>query len=634
VDAVLTDTEARLRHARTLVEIGDLDDAEAEIQSLLEDVPEDLTALDLLAKIKHMRGELSDAIACWSRVRSHTLQGEAGLLRLASLMQGARQHASGASDFVVVGPFQLWRKPAAHLELESVFRLFLDRRVHEAEAACEQIAAKYRGRDQDVAKLAVLALAWIAELSGELDRARQVLEELGRERGFETDVDRALALARVYEKIGTPELLDGAIHIFEHLARQGEKISTFGHLTGLYRRVGRDDDARRAAERFLRVFRRRMHRVSFEEAVHAASVRYLPLSRLARLPDSGERRGFEGRAGALALALRGEVDEARTRLEAGSEVLDLKYRGDVAALDGSDDAVALYLQAAERDPEDLRILGWLLDRDEPAVVAYFRRPQVASRAAGILEAAVRAHPRRAMLWRHLARLRTLLGETEEAERCAERAAAFEDAWHRKAFPVGRALAAAVYHFSGKPHGLVHEVWAARRPVEPGRGGFLEDVLGNLTPEMIQGVRNTFLSVREFARARWPHRTGDILDHVYSYKVTKDDEPSGGLSAGLPSALALLSVFLDRPLPQTLASSGILVADAHDVLVLRPVGDAEYKVRGAYNRNLQTLVLPEGNRGGLDESPLVPPEVSREVVRYASRLDDALALAFGEDVWLD
>ena len=82
------------------------------------------------------------------------------------------------------------------------------------------------------------------------------------------------------------------------------------------------------------------------------------------------------------------------------------------------------------------------------------------------------------------------------------------------------------------------------------------------------------------------------------------------------------------------ASGILVADSHDVLVLRPVGDAEYKVRGAYNRNLKTLVLPEGNRGGLDESPLVPPEISRELVRYAASLDDAVALAFGEDVWLD
>src|SRR5262245_41656362 len=288
VDAVLPDTEARLRHARTLVEIGDIDDAEAEIQSLLEESPEDLTGLDLLAKIKHMRGELTEAIACWSRVRSHTLQNHAAPLQRAHLMQVARQHAAGISDFVVVGPFQLWRKPAAHLELEHVFRLFLDHRVREAEAACEQIAAKYRGRDPDVAKLAVLGQAWIAELSGELERARSLLEDLGRERGYETDVDRALALARVYEKIGTPELLDGAIHIFEHLARQGEKISVFGHLTALYPRVGRDEDGRRAGARFLQVFRRRMHRVSFEEAVQAASVRYLPLSRLARLPDSGQ----------------------------------------------------------------------------------------------------------------------------------------------------------------------------------------------------------------------------------------------------------------------------------------------------------------------------------------------------------
>src|SRR4029453_8722540 len=109
-------------------------------------------------KIKHMRGELTEAIACWSRVRSHTLRSQAGSLRLASLMQVARHPGWESSASMVLGPFQLWRKPAAHLELEHVFRLFLDRRVREAEAACEQIAAKYRGRDPDVAKLAVLAL--------------------------------------------------------------------------------------------------------------------------------------------------------------------------------------------------------------------------------------------------------------------------------------------------------------------------------------------------------------------------------------------------------------------------------------------------------------------------------------------
>ena len=195
------------------------------------------------------------------------------------------------------------------------------------------------------------------------------------------------------------------------------------------------------------------------------------------------------------------------------------------------------------------------------------------------------------------------------------------------------LTAAVYHFVGKPKGIIHEVWAGRNPAEKGRGGFLGEILGNLTTEMSQAVRNTFYSVREYARAKWPHRTGDLFDYTYTYKVTKDDEPSGGLSVGLPSALAFLSVFLDRPVPQDIASSGVLVADAHDVLVVRPVGEPEYKVRGAYNRNLRLILLPAGNRRELEETPLLPSPVRKEIVRYVSRLDEAVVEAFGADVWL-
>src|SRR5262249_40194469 len=136
-----------------------------------------------------------------------------------------------------------------------------------------------------------------------------------------------------------------------------------------------------------------------------------------------------------------------------------------------------------------------------------------------------------------------------------------------------------------------------------------------------------------ARAKWPEATRDILDYGYTYKVTKEDEPSGGLSAGLPTALAFLSVFLDRPVPQDMASSGVLVADAHDVLVLRPVGESDYKVRGAANRGLARLLLPEGNRRDLGQSPLVPRPVCDELVRYAPDLDAAVVLTFGEDVFV-
>jgi len=49
--------EESLRYATVLVEIGDLYDAELTVAEVLERSAESLTALDLLAKIKHIRGE-------------------------------------------------------------------------------------------------------------------------------------------------------------------------------------------------------------------------------------------------------------------------------------------------------------------------------------------------------------------------------------------------------------------------------------------------------------------------------------------------------------------------------------------------------------------------------------------------
>src|SRR5262245_24292298 len=209
------EVEESIRDATVLTEIGELYDAELAVAEALERQPENLTALDLLAKIKHMRGELSAAIGCWAQVHTKTHPGEAALMRLSSLLQLAGQEKSN-SHFVAVGPFQLWRKPAAHMELEEVFRLFLARQPEEARERWAELAQKYAGKDADVYKLAVLANAWIAEMSGDLDVARRILEDLGGERGFETDDDRILALARVYERIGTRELLESAVHIYRH----------------------------------------------------------------------------------------------------------------------------------------------------------------------------------------------------------------------------------------------------------------------------------------------------------------------------------------------------------------------------------------------------------------------------------
>lgn len=633
--------DERLRLARVLVEIGELYDAEAQLAAALEERPWDLGALDLLAKIKHMRGELTEALALWAQVHERSPRSQTGLIRLSSLLQLARDSDRGSGEFLALGHFQLWRKPAAHMELEEVFRMFLARRPDQARERCDELAGKYEGRDADLYKLAVLAKAWIAELSGELELARSILEGLGRERGFETDSDRILALARLYEQLGAPELIEKAVHIYQFFERSFEKVSVLGHLAGLHRKLGSAEEAARYEEKFVEIFHRRMHRPTLADAAAAAARDYIPLPKL----GAGRYREVRGatpqapRERAIELALTGDRRGARELLRGGADILDLKYQADLAALDGeSEAAVETYVRCLEADPDDNRIVEWLLNEyarcRTTRIAQHFLQPETARRTFERLDQAIRAVPTRPSLWRQMEALRRIHGELERAERCARRAEALEEAGLRRRTPVGRVLAAAVYHFVGKARGLIHEVWALRKPAERRRGGFLEEILGNLTPEMIQAVRNTFLSTREYARAKWPHQTRDILDYSYTYKVTKEDEPSGGLSAGLPTALAFLSVFLDRPVPQDVASTGVLIADAHDVLVVRPVGEPEHKVRGACNRGLSRVILPEGNRRDLRGSPLVPAAICEEIVRYAPDLDDAVVLTFGEDVWID
>jgi len=634
--------EETLGLANLLVDIGELDDAESEATRLLQQRPDDSEALSLLAKIKHIRGELSEAFALWAQERAGASEGGAQM-RLESLLQLVKDPERGTGEFLAVGQSHLWRKPAELLKLEEVFRLFAARRPDEARDACELLADKYRGKDPDLFKLAWLAKAWIAELSGDLAGSCAVLEQLGRERGFEGDVDRALALARVYEQLGDREHLEKAVNVCEYLARTldpWESVTTLGRLAALHRALGQGEEAEGYEQRFLEAFQHRMHRLPLAEATAIAAHRYVPLDRLAavRCTNAEPPADPTPRQQALAMALLSDRTGAAELLRGAGELLDRKYLADLAFLEGdSESAARLYLATLAEDPGDRWVIRRLLDEagraDAEPIVAYFLQPENGALAQAILEASLREAPLRSEYWRELAMLHEIRGRREEARRCGERARALAEAAERRAHTVGRALSAAVYHFAGRAKGLVHEVWAERRPVAPGRGGYLEEILGGVTPELERSVRNIFLSVREYARAKLPYQTAGLLDFTYSYKITKEDEPSHGASAGLPSALAFLSVFLDRPLPQDLASSGELIADAHDVLVVRPVGEAEFKLHGAYNRNLRALILPEGNRAALEASFRIPRAVREETARYVSDLDAAVSLVFGSDIWL-
>jgi hypothetical protein len=300
-----------------------------------------------------------------------------------------------------------------------------------------------------------------------------------------------------------------------------------------------------------------------------------------------------------------------------------------------EEASALFLRALREGPPDPPVIAWLLDRwkkHKPrGIAAAFRDESILAPVLEALETAVREAPGDPKLWRHLETLFALQdGDHPQAKQFAERASALERSAQERSQGIGRVFSAATYRFAGRISGLIHEVWATREMAPAGQGGALrrDDILGNLTAEMRDNVRSTFLAAREYAQAKFPHLTRDILNFNYGYKVTKEDEPSGGTSAGLPTALAFLSVFIQRPVIQDLASTGMLVTDAHDVLTVRAVGDIEYKVDGAYHRNLKMIVVPTGNRAILAQSGIVPRTIREELVRYVADLDEVVEMVFG------
>lgn len=643
MDLAYTSNEQRLNHARVLVELRDLHAATLLIADILDDDSEMLGALNLLARIKHMRGELSQAVTCWAQLLAHAETSEHALTQLRAIMNVAQDPERGGGEFLALAPFQLARKPAAQLALEDAFQLFLARQPEGAQLRCREIAYKYRTKDPQTYKLAVLAEAWLAELSGDFSEARAVLEHLGTERGFETDTDRVLALERIYERIGTPEALEAAVNICLYLERTFHKISVLSRLAALYRRLDQPSRAAEYEARYLSAFRKRMHRLSLADIARVAARHYLPLPRLqdirfydAALTDTASRREL-----AIASCLLGDLPGAVELLAQGEDPLDRVYLADLASLQGDEPkAVKLYLSVLEANPHEPRLLCALLDhpsrRANELVRTYFCDGATFRAVRTVLEEGIRVTPQSATLWRQLGALELLNGHADRARRAERRAEALAAAEARDHSPVGRVLAAAVYRFVVKAKGLIHEVWATRQFASPGRGGWLaaDNILGNLTGDMKENVRNTFLAVREYSRAKLPHLTTDILDYGYGFKVTKEDEPSSGLSAGLPTALAFLSVFLQRPVPQDVAATGMLVTDAHDVLTIRGVGDVEYKVKAAYHRGLRMLILPAENKTELMTSGIVPKQVTEEIVRFVSSFDDAVRLAFGPEIFVE
>ncbi|HYO54871.1 S16 family serine protease [Archangium sp.] len=650
-----TSVEERLLTARVFTELGLLDRAEELTQEALRSEPNSLSALNLLAKICHIEGRLTETLHLWHRIQMLAPNKEGALVQLGIFNRLAQDDDWVRMSFIQVGE-GFTKKHPAQMEFESTFAKFKDRDFRGALLACEAIAATYQGKVPELYKLAVLQKAWFQEHTDDPQGARATLEKLGRERGFETDLDRLAFLARVCERIGTPAITDQALHIYEHLNVHYGKLSALPRLAALYAAKGDAEKAAVYARQYARRFSRRMHKPEPREYVHALAAHYVPLSWLSPMSVSEEElaavvreirviRSLAGRhrARALLAYLSGDKARAERLLQRVtrsrySTARDFAYYADLLAARGErEQAHPLYVSALRKyRGKNVLLWGQVLaglqaGLDETPVRALLADGMAETAHVSVLEAARRrrADPR---AWRELARMERLLGREQDALQHEAKAVALENA--KVGEDVGRVLVAAVYSLNLKPKGLVHEMLTWRRPSAKRAGGALTEglVFGNITPDLLQVSRSVFASVKDYARAHWPHLTQDVDDYEYGLKVAKDDEPSSGNSAGLPLAMAFLSVMLGRPLPTTMAMSGAVICDSRRHIVVRRVGDTLFKVKGAFHRNLATILLPEENRQDIEGGDHVPLQIARSLVRYVKSLDEAVEAVWGKQAW--
>lgn len=623
-------------------------EAQAELGEALALSPHNPDALGLMGRAKHMLGELTEAIRCWESMRAHSPHNETVLQNLGMLHQLAQDRR----DRDLPGA----QHQGALKEIERALRLFSDGQLAESLRVLDRSSRKQRTNDPDGYKLTLMARAWIQQTAGDTTGACSTLEGLGSHERFATDLDRLLFLVRLYESSNIPALIDRAIQVCHYIAGRYEKITILSRLARLYQRQGQHAAAARYRLLYQQAFARRMGQPTPKEVVRAAMLTLLPLDAVELLefsPDelaAEDKPGLPARSRALLLTLGGQHAEARALLHehcasADACALDWAYLAQLHQHAGDLDAARAALQEAlhsSTHDEQLQaqVLGQLCvlwsspvhpvqDATPPEPIG--ADPRTWRRAYELLRVGAARDPMNPAQWNRVAAFERVHGLDAESQRHRARAEALADAPSQL---VGHVQSAAAYYLWGRPKGLIHEVWASRTRAPDGHGGRLEDsdLLGNLAPDLRLMVRNLFDASRVYVNLKFPHRCAQLDQYRYSFKVTKEDEPSSGASAGLPVALAWVSLFLDLPIPQDVAATGALITDAGHQLTVRRVGDIEAKVVGAYHKGLRRIVVPEENRVDIEHSEILPPQVAASMVCYARNLDEALAAVAGPSVW--
>jgi|GEM_PF-1218627 len=631
--------------ARLCFEVGLSDRAEAESRAALDLAKNDEPSLTLLAAIHHRRGELGAAIRLHAEMAARKPTEPSALAELGRLFEASLQPDSSTVR-TPTNATESASAPVGMSDLEHAFRLSFSGNLQQALRIVDRVATRSRTEARALYKLAILERAFLLEQSHDIRGAIVTLERLADEPGLASDVERLLCLSMLYEREGTVERIRRALRAVRHAYLVTRRPTLLRRIARLVGKLGHAHVAEAFEARYLEVFRRRMHSLTLREAASVLRFVYVPPEHLLRLPFAPkailhlavrhhDRRRVEHRRRAAILSLwAGESARAEALFR------DLDAEGYATPVD------LLYFADAIEDRGELgealatrqRAIAGMDEIDAASLVRLCGRPNVTGddvrialdnvermeKAQQILEVRHEVCPDDAATLVALARLSEARGRLEDAAMHEAHAKLVE---RGESVPDQVVLAAAALRRGGEVRGIIHELWVDSRRVRKGRGGLdADDVLGSVAPELRTRAVAIFHAVRSFVRARYPHRVvEDLDDRRFFLRITKDDEPSSGESAGLPIAVAFASAMLGFSPPRNMAFSGALICDAHHVLTIGKIGDVDAKIEGAYERRPCKLVLPADNRDDVAFAERIPRKIAEDTVIFASTLDEVLRM---------
>lgn len=629
--------------ARLCFEAGLSDQAEAEARSVLALAADDEAGQMLLAAIHHQRGELGDCIRLHTQIAERNPIEPSALAELGRIFESSLRPETPSVRPAAVNTEPI-STPPGMADLEHAFRLSFSGNLQQALRVVDRVAARARMETRALYKLAILERAFLLEQAHDLRGAIVTLEHLADEPGLASDVERLLCLSMLYEREGTVERIRRALRAVRHAYLVTRRPPLLRRIARLLGKLGHDSLADAFEARYEELFQRRMHALTLREVVGALPHVYIPPEGLSRLPfDPKEivelarrhrdRRRIDHCRRAAILAVWAREDtrakELFAQIEAHRQMtpVDSLYFADVLErLEHQTHAVELRRAAvADMDKLDATVLVRLCGHSRftgQDLRSTFGTRTRYEEARRVLEQRNKVCPQDTRVLWALSHVAEGFGDETAAATYAKHA---EAGTQQSTGPQHVVLAAATFRRGGDVRGILHELWVDSRRVRKGHGGLdPDDVLGSVAVDLRMRAVAIFHAVRSFVRARYPHRVvEDLDDRRYYLRMTKDDEPSSGDSAGLPIAVAFASVMLGFSPPRDIAYSGALICDARHVLTIGKIGDVDAKIEGAYERRARKIFLPADNRDDVRFAEKIPQRLADDRVLFVRTLDQVL-----------